>query len=140
MKHRKVHLTDYWVTAFSFSLFVLASNSVAQQAEPGNNRSMDPAKARVVEHWTNDRRASAIPRDLVIDSRGLGYLRRSDGSLQPYGHQIVAEIAANSPSPNAKPSGGGSDTIPPSISNMNPGQGAVIGASQTFSATVEDEL
>ena len=101
---------------------------------------MDPAKARVVEYWTSARRAAAVPRDFVIDSRGLGYLRRPDGSLQPYGHQIIAENAANSPSPNGKPSGGGSDTIPPSISNMNPGQDAVIGASQTFSATVEDEF
>ena len=79
MKLRKIHLTDYLVTAFLFSLLLLTGNTVAQQAGPGNNRSMDPAKARVVEYWTNERRASAIPRDFVIDSRGLGYLRRPDG-------------------------------------------------------------
>ena len=146
MKNRRIRLTDYLVTAFSFSLLVLASNSVAQQAEPGNNRSMDPAKARVVEHWTNDRRSAAIPRDFVIDSRGLGYLRRPDGTLQPYGHQIVAETAANSPSPNAKPGGGSNDTTSPLISNMDPredavtGEDAVIGASHTFSATVTDDV
>lgn len=140
MKNRRIRLTDYLVTAFSFSLLVLASNSVAQQAEPGNNRSMDPAKARVVEHWTNDRRSAAIPRDFVIDSRGLGYLRRPDGTLQPYGHQIVAEIAANSPSPNAKPGGGSNDTTSPLISNMDPGENGVIGASHTFSAKVTDEV
>ena len=138
MKHRRIHLTDYLVAAFLFSLLLLTGNTVAQQAEPGNNRSMDPAKARVVEHWTNERRAAAVPRDFVIDSRGLGYLRRPDGTLQPYGHQIVAENAANSPAPNARPSGGGNDTISPSISNMNPGQDVVIGASHTFSATVTD--
>jgi hypothetical protein len=38
---------------------------------------------RVVEHWTPARMATAIPRDLVIDERGLGYLRKPDGSLQP---------------------------------------------------------
>jgi len=140
MKHRRIHLTDYLVAAFLFSLLLLTGNTVAQQAEPGNNRSMDPAKARVVEHWTNERRAAAVPRDFVIDSRGLGYLRRPDGTLQPYGHQIVAENAANSPAPNARPSGGGNDTISPSISNMNPGEGAVIGASHTFSATVMDNV
>ena len=101
---------------------------------------MDPAKARVVEHWTNDRRSAAIPRDFVIDSRGLGYLRSPDGALQPYGHQIVAESAANSPSPNARPGGGSNDTTSPSISNMDPGEGAVTGASHTFSATVIDNV
>ena len=143
MKLRKIHLTDYLVTAFLFSLLLLTGNTVAQQAEPGNNRSMDPAKARVVEYWTNERRASAIPRDFVIDSRGLGYLRRPDGSLQPYGHQIVAENAANPSTPNAKPpgaGGSGTDTEPPSILNMDPVEGAVIGASYTFSATVTDNI
>ncbi len=140
MKHRRIHLTDYFVTAFSFSMLLLAGNSVAQQVR-GGGQSMDPAKARVVEYWTNARRASAIPRDLVIDPRGLGYLRRPDGSLQPYGHQIVSENAANSPSPNRKPSGGGSDTTPPTISDdMDPGQSAVIGASHTFSVTVTDNV
>ena len=139
MKHLKIHLTDYLVTAFLFSLLLFTGNTVAQQAGPGNNRSMDPAKARVVEHWTNERRAAAVPRDFVIDSRGLGYLRRPDGSLQPYGHQIIAENAANSPAPNARPSGGGNDTTPPTFSDdMNPGQSAVIGASHTFSVTVTD--
>ena len=122
-------------------MLLLAGNSVAQQVR-GGGQSMDPDKARVVEYWTSERRASAIPRDLVIDSRGLGYLRRPDGSLQPYGHHIVAENTANSPTPNAKPpgaGGGGSDTTPPTISDdMNPGQGAVIGASHTFSVTVTD--
>ncbi len=139
MKRLRIHLTNYLVTALLFSLLLFTGNTVAQQAEPGNNRSMDPAKARVVEHWTNERRAAAVPRDFVIDSRGLGYLRRPDGSLQPYGHQIIAENAANSPAPNARPSGGGNDTTPPTISDdMNPGQGAVIGASHTFSVTVTD--
>jgi len=138
MKHRRIHLTDFLVTAFSFSMLLLAGDLAAQQPQADSSRSMDPDKARVVEHWTNERRASAIPRDLVIDSRGLGYLRRPDGSLQPYGHQIVAENAANSPSPNARPGGGNSDTTPPTISNMNPAGGAVIGASYTFSATVTD--
>jgi len=138
MKHRRIHFTAFLVTAFSFSMLLLTGNSVAQQAEPGNNRSIDSNKARVVEYWTSERRASAIPRDLVIDARGLGYLRKPDGSLEPYGHQIAAENAANSPSPNARPSGGVSDTTPPDITGMNPMDGATIGAVQTFSAVVTD--
>ncbi len=86
MKHRRIHLIHYLVTAFSFSMLLLTGNSVAQQAEPGNNRSIDSDKARVIDHWTKARRDVARPRDLVIDSRGLGYLRRPDGSFEPYGH------------------------------------------------------
>lgn len=103
---------------------------------------MDSNKARVVEHWTNERRANAIPRDLVIDARGLGYLRRPDGSLEPYGHQISAEAAVKSPKPFAKPTGGqNNETTPPLIANMDPGgpDPAIIGASYTFSATVTDD-
>jgi hypothetical protein len=141
MKHRRIHFTAFLVTAFSFSMLLLAGNLVAQQAGPGNNRSIDSNKARVVEYWTSERRASAIPRDLVIDARGLGYLRRPDGSLQPYGHQIVAENTANSPTPNAKPpgaGGGGSDHEPPVISDMDP-DGTTIDGTYTFSATITDE-
>ena len=31
------------------------------------------------------------PRDLVIDQRGLGYLRGADGGLTPYGHSVAAD-------------------------------------------------
>ena len=140
MKNRRIRLTGLLATGFSFSMLLLAGSSVAQQVEPANNRSMDSNKARVVEHWTKARRANAIPRDLVIDARGLGYLRKPDGSLEPYGHQITAEAAAKSPKPFARPGGGqNNDSTPPSISNMDPGPGAVIGASYTFSATVTDD-
>lgn len=113
---------------------LLSGNAAAQRANP-----VDPDKARVIEYWTSERRATAIPRDLVIDPRGLGYLRRPDGSLVPYGHDIAAEAPSRSqsPSPRGKPSGGG-DTTPPTITNMNPAAGATIGASHTFSATVTD--
>ena len=138
MKHRRIHLTRYLVTAFSFSMLLLTGNSVAQQAAPGNNRSIDSDKARVIDHWTKERRDVATPRDLVIDSRGLGYLRRPDGSLEPYGHQITAEATSRIARPLARPQGGNGDTTLPSIENMSPGSGAIIGASATFSATVTD--
>ena len=142
MKNRRIQLTGFLLTAFSFSILLLPGSSVAQQAGPAANRSMDSNKARVVEHWTNERRANAIPRDLVIDARGLGYLRRPDGSLEPYGHQISAEAAVKSPKPFAKPTGGqNNETTPPLIANMDPGgpDPAIIGASYTFSATVTDD-
>ena len=137
MKYRRIQTNSFLVAASSIFVVLLSGNSVAQQVR-GGGQSMDPAKARVVKHWTSERRAAAVPRDFVIDSRGLGYLRRPDGTLQPYGHQIVAENAANSPSPNARPGGSVSDTTPPSISNMNPTDGYQIDGSDTFSATVTD--
>ena len=141
MQYQEKRTNRLLVTAFSILVLLLSGSSVAQQAR-GGGLSMNPAKARVIEHWTSERRANAIPRDLVIDSRGLGYLRRPDGSLQPYGHQIAAENAANGPSTNARPGGGGggSDTTPPSISGMDPAAGATIGGSHTFSATVTDNV
>lgn len=89
--------------------------------------------AAVISHWSAARRAAAEPRDLRIDSRGLAYLRRADGSLQPHGHRIEA---IDRPAPMAKP-GSGTNT-PSSFSSRDPAAGATIGASKTFSATVTD--
>src|SRR5688500_12709365 len=69
----------------------------ADSAGAGSNATAD--------YWTAARRDAAIPRDLVIDGRGLGYLRRPDGSLQPHGHSVPAradQLRAE-PSPASKP-------------------------------------
>ena len=120
----------------ALALVALVSFDAHAQAR----RPIDPAKARVVEFWTAERRANAIPRDLVIDPRALGYLRQPNGVLVPYGHMIEAVAPARqaTPSPFGKPSGGSGDTTPPTVANMNPGQGATIGSAATFSATVTD--
>ena len=78
-------------------------------AAPANAASdkADKRKA-VIDYWTPERRAAAQPRDMVVDHRGLGFLRRSDGSLQPYGHRIEA-VAQAQPQPQARP-GGSADT------------------------------
>ncbi len=120
-----------WWLAASLPLMFAAGAADAQ-----GRSGLDAEKARVVNYWTAERRAAAVPRDLIIDERGLGYLRGRDGSLKPYGHQIEA---ANAPTPRAKPdgTGGNSDSEPPAISNLDPAN-ETIGASSPFSATVTD--
>ncbi|MET0165749.1 MAG: hypothetical protein ABW318_12215 [Vicinamibacterales bacterium] len=102
----------------------------AQGARPVN-----PASAAVFEHWTPERRAAAIPRDLVVDPRGYGYLRLSDGTLVPHGHDVAAQ-APNRTEPRAVSV---SDTTRPTISGMDPLASVTIGATHTFKATVIDE-
>jgi hypothetical protein len=106
------------------ALLSLVPADVAAQS----SRALDVRSARVAEHWTPERRAAAIPRDLVIDERGLGYLRGHGNSLIPYGHNIAAQAAP----------GGTKDTTGPTISGLSPAAGATIGASASFSATVSD--
>ena len=101
----------------------LSTDSAAQ-----SQRGLDARSKEVIDHWTPARINSAIPRDLVIDHRGLGYLRGPGNSLTPHGHDIAAQ---------AGPPGGG-DTTAPTITGMSPAANATIGAAATFSATVTD--
>src|SRR5215216_4950287 len=97
---------------------VVASDNAAAQSA----RSVDARAAAVIDHWTPERRTAAIPRDLVIDSRGLGYMRLPGNMLVPYGHNVAA-LASEQGKPNAAPGGSG-DTTGPSITQMSPASGA----------------
>ena len=113
--------------------------AVAPVSAQGELPDVASEQARVIAHWTPERIASAIPRDLVIDEQGLGYLRRPDGSLQPYGQPSAAGAsgARTLPTPQARPPSN-SDSTPPNISNMVPAAGATIDTAATFSAEVTD--
>ena len=113
---------------------LLAASLAAAPAYAGNDK--EAKRKAVIDYWTAERRAAAQPRDLVVDPRGLGYLRRNDGSLRPYGHTLQAE---SQPTPRARPGGGGDDTEAPTIANMDP-DGIAIGDAYTFSATVTDNV
>lgn len=89
---------------------------------------------QVLKHWTPQRLADAVPRDLRIDSRGQGYLRGPDGRLQPYGQSV-----RNDQLQQGKPDSGSQDTTPPSITWMDPAEGSSIATSYTFSANVIDD-
>ena len=113
----------------------LACIGVAHEAFAQSARALDVRAARVIEHWTPERKAAAIPRDLVIDERGYAYLRGPGNSFTPYGHNVAAENGHGA-SPNAAPGG---DKTPPSVSNMNPASGATVTTGNyNFSATVTD--
>jgi hypothetical protein len=134
------------LVAFALAAGVLVGAGTSSGASgPGGSGRSEPAT--VIDHWTAGRRAAAVPRDLVLDERGLGYLRLPGGALRPYGHDVAAVIPpvrAAAPSPAAKPggdSGGGgstADTTAPVVTDLNPAAGATIGAAHTFSAKVTD--
>jgi len=120
------------VVAAIFSLAIMGTSIAVPLAHAGDIKSMNAGKSGIVKYWTKERMENAIPRDLVIDQRGLGYMRRPDGLLVPYGHRIEAETLK----PLGKPTGN-SDTTPPTITNMDP-DGITIQGSYTFSAKVTD--
>ena len=120
---------------------MVAVSTHASAQSGGNGSSRADA---VAAYWTPERIASAQPRDLVVDGNGLGYLRRSDGGLTPYGHGKPARLtqlpatSPGSPVPAARPGGGG-DTAGPSVTVLEPLNGATVGAEVAFAATVTDD-
>ncbi|WP_157041624.1 trypsin-like serine peptidase [Nitriliruptor alkaliphilus] len=130
--------------------FVLVAALVALLAAtlvvPPSGASAAPGDPSPAEHWTAERMAAAVPRDLVVDERGLGYLRRADGTLEPHGHaeRDRPPTVQAVPAPQSKPSnpgGGGSgtaeaDAVGPKVTDRLPAHQATIGASATFGATI----
>jgi len=106
---------------------LLAGIGFSADSAAQNARAVDARSKAVFDHWTPARINSAIPRDLLIDERGLGYMRLPGNSLVPYGHNVSAQAAGTL-----------AESIPPLIENMSPANGATIGASATFSAKVTD--
>lgn len=131
------------VVAGGLASVALAAAALAVPAASASaERPSDAGRAAdVMAYWTPERIASAQPRDLVVDARGLGYLRGRDGSLTPYGHEVRATLvqlpsaAPGSPTPKAPPSSG--DNTGPTVTGASP-DGATVGGSVTFMATVTD--
>jgi hypothetical protein len=133
--------TDRCLIAASIIGLALLATAIPQDVVAQGNV-MSASKRAVIDHWTPERRAAAEPRDLVLDAQGQGYLRRSDGSLKPYGQRATLRADAPIPFPG-KPGGGGGDggdsgdTTAPSIGSMDP-DGISIGSAYTFTAEVTD--
>ncbi len=110
--------------AYALLALLVVSGVVAAQ---GSGKPPEHAAS----YWTAERRAAAIPRDFVIDSRGLAYIRGKSGQLIPHGHTVAALAPAR-----GKPSG--NDSNPPAVTNLSPADGATVGTTQTFSASITD--
>jgi hypothetical protein len=130
MKHK-----NYWTQLCTLlGLAILSTSAVAQV-----KRLPDVAAARVFEHWTPERRAAAIPRDLVIDERGLGYRKVPGGGLVPHGHATPAKQRVTDATPSPFGRNSTNDSAGPVITNFSPTGGSTIGSSATFSVTVTDQ-
>jgi len=120
---------------FIIQLVLILLFSYISIINAGEIKTINSGKSDVMKHWTKERMEKAIPRDLVIDENGIGYLKKPDGRFIPYGKPV----SSSNPIQNkGKPSGGTKDTTAPTISNMSPETGDTIGNSYTFSANVVD--
>lgn len=103
----------------------------AQERQPSD-------KTDAFEYWTSERVAAASPRDLVIDDRGLGYLRSADGGLEPHGHSVAAAVRPLQSLPvtglerEPQVAAGASPLAAPVVESMSPSSGETIGGSYTF--------
>jgi len=133
-KHRYLLVAALGAATILSSAAVISAPAAADQ---GGNQADDLAG-----YWTPERVASAQPRDLVVDGRGLGYMRGRGGALTPYGHSVAPRLEQVDTGRPARPSTTagkpGSDSTPPSIGTRSPANGAAIGAQSDFTAVVTD--
>ena len=131
--------------ALAISLLATTALTVPSiaQAQSNNAKKPDAKAQKVFDHWTKGKIEAAQPRDLVLDHRGLAYMKNKKGDLVPYGHSKKAELnqikLKGVKTPNAKPPSN-NDTTPPTIGSTDPQDGATIGTSQVFSAVVTDNV
>ncbi len=114
----------------------LSLTSVAQAQNGPSERAN-----KVLKHWTAERIAAAEPRDMLIDHRGIGYIRGKNGKLTPHGHSNKPELTADTKRINSNNNWDEQvtqDNQAPTVTSRTPANGATIGGSQTFSAVVTD--
>lgn len=91
----------------------------------------DRAK-QVLSYWTAERKAAAVPRDIVVDEKGGVYFKRARG--------VYDSIGNAEPIKRGKPTAT-IDTEPPTIqeSSLVPLDGETIGSDKIFEAVVTDD-
>ena len=121
------------LSLLSVGLLTFASAISSVSAAPSEK------SKRIIDYWTPERIQNAIPRDMKIDHRGFGYIRKKDGSFIPHGHNKLIQLdQANSIQKPNKGKPGSGDSDGPAVSHIEPGNNATIGASQRFAANVSD--
>ena len=134
-KHRQLLVAALGVATLVTSATVLSSPAAA--GGQGGSRVDE-----LVGYWTPERVAAAQPRDLVIDGRGLGYLRGRGGALSPYGHSVAPRLEQvetdRATIPSAMAGKPPSDSTPPTIGTRSPADDATIGSQSDFTAVVTD--
>lgn len=88
------------LTLLIFALIVITPIAAIAQAPQATERMSEVAATKAF--WTSKRIVSAKPRHLVLDNRGMAYLRGKGGKLTPYDHATPAL-----PEPLAKGGNGG---------------------------------
>ncbi|MCK4842895.1 MAG: hypothetical protein KAT04_13615 [Methylococcales bacterium] len=126
----------YFVILVGFLSLINTGFSIAQDNKSYKINKVNPSAQRIIEHWTPERRQQAIPKDLVIDSQGAGFLRKPNGDLQAYGKKIPLDTQTDNIKVPRRPSG--NDNVGPEISNFSPYDGETIGTTHTFSVKVLD--
>ncbi len=133
-----VKLEKIFVALAVIGSIVATVDVAGARGRPDNAPNGDAGSA--FEYWTSERVAAVQPRDLVIDSRGLGYLRGANGALAPYGHSVAAQARGLRAAPvrsveRAPATVNASSIFGAAIGSMSP-DGTTVGASATFTATV----
>ena len=114
------------LSSLAVSAATLAFLAAPDHAAAQSDRAHEVRAARAIQHWTAERRLAATARDLVIDQNGRAFLRGPGNTFVPYGQQPGGPQAM------------AGEAVPPSITNLSPANGATVGASASFSATVTD--
>ena len=118
-----------------------ALSLLAATAANAQSPNASPRAQKVFDHWTAERIEAAEPRDMLIDHRGKAYIRGKKGKLKPHGHSDAPELTSNTRRIQGNiriDDRQTQDNQAPTVTARSPGDNAVIGSSQTFSANVTD--
>lgn len=100
-------------TLFLLSLFAVASTAATGNEQGGGGQNKENRA------WSKTEISQAIPRDLVIDERGLAYIRGKSGDFEPHGHTMKFGVNPTKGKPiRPAPSPSPSPTTLPVISNQ----------------------
>lgn len=84
------HFHSFFIKCISVFLTAVWLLSVSGQALAKQNLTVK--KAKVIEHWTFERRQAAIPRDLYLDQQGRGFMSDGRGGFTSYGSGVTVKV------------------------------------------------